>query len=103
MEFRHSTIHNLFKQLDQRVNQYLNKKSEECLEENNDDPNAFFDCMNNSTSSLRENYYKFENLSLYSDLREKECSQDATDYQQCIDKTAKDLTTSMNDLMSSLE
>jgi len=103
MEFRHSLIHNLFKQLDDKVNLYLKTKADACLEENSEDANAFYECMNTNTSELRDNYYKFENLSLYSDLREKECNRDSSEYTQCINTLVSDLTGAMNDLTSNLE
>lgn len=103
MEFRHIKLQDLFKQLDQKVNKYLSKTSETCLEDNNEDPKEFFECVKSNTANFRENYYKFEGLSLYSDLREKECSQQGSEFEQCINTTLKDVKNAMADLERSFE
>ena len=103
MEFRHTRLQELFKQLDQKVSNYLNNHAEACLEENSEDPNGFYECMKTNTTNFRENYYKFENLSLYSDLREKECSGDAGNFDQCLNGAIADVKSAMGDLESSFE
>lgn len=103
MEFRNEKIQELFRQLDRRLDEHLNAKSNACLEEHSDDPNGFYECLNDSTSGLRENYYKLQGLSLLADMKEKECSPTAGDYQQCIDRVAGDVTSQMNELLGNLE
>ena len=103
MEFRHSKIRDLFHNLSKKVDQYLHKKSETCFEESGDDPNEFYECIKTSTSDFKENYYKFENLSLYADLREKQCANADSDYNQCIDGTIKDLNAAIKDLEPNFE
>jgi len=103
MEFRHTAIQSIFKQLDQKLNTYLNKKSETCLEENPEDPNSFYTCINTSTAALTENYYKFDGLSLYADLRERECVKLGKDFDKCIRTSANDIDRAVNELLANLE
>ena len=103
MEFRHPKITELLKQLDNKVNNYLQKASESCIEENNDDPNGFYECVNNNTSGLKENYYKFQNFALYTEEKEKECAKNPDGFDNCINGSLKDLNKAMNELLSNLE
>ena len=103
MEFRHPKITELLKQLDNKANQYLQKTSESCIEENNDDPTAFYECVNNNASGLKENYYKFQNFALYAELREKDCAKNSDDFDGCVNTSLKDLNKAMTELISDLE
>lgn len=103
MEFRHTKLQALFKQLDQKVNMYLSTHAETCLEENGEDPNGFYECMKTHTANFRENFYKFENLSLYTDLRENECSKDTSNFDQCLNGVLTDVKRAMDDLEGSFE
>lgn len=102
MEHRHSTLKELFRGLSKKVDEYNDKHAEQCLEEAGDDVNAFYECVRNNTEGLRDNLYKFEALSLYSDLRERECRQ-GDDYESCVRDLLKDLKTASSELEQHLE
>lgn len=103
MDLRHPKLLSLFKKLDEKTKLYLSNATEKCLAENKDDPNQFYECFKDETSVFNENIYKFDGLSLYSDLREKECSQKGGDFEQCINETCLDIEKAMTDLHSFIE
>lgn len=103
MEIRHNKLTQLFRDLSGKVEAYINKHAETCLEENENDPNGFYECVKSNSAPLNENLYKFENLSLYSDLREKECKESGEDYEQCIQTLFKDVKEAAKDLEENLE
>jgi len=103
MQSRHSKLTELFRALSGKVDAYTQKHAEACLEENESDPAAFYECIKSNTSGFSDNLYKFENLSLYADLREKQCRASGEDYEKCVQKLVQDVKAASEELEASLE
>lgn len=103
MEIRHDALREIFRGLSGKVDQYFKKQAETCVEEHGSDPTEFYECVQNNTSNLRDNMYKFENLSLYADLRERECRQDGEDYEECVKTLAQDIKKAAGELDENFE